>query len=81
MKTSLVICCRRSNWSFAYECVNEPEHALEKLQLSSAQMPRPSTYFNMARHQITLHRTQDTVQSLNRALELSEPRCPLNPVP
>ena len=59
-----------SNWSFAYECVNEPEHALEKLQQSAAQMPRPSIYFNMARHQIRLHRAQDAVQSLNRALEL-----------
>jgi tetratricopeptide (TPR) repeat protein len=59
-----------SNWSFAYECVNEPEHALEKLQQSAAQIPRPSIYFNMARQQIRLHRAQDAVQSLNRALEL-----------
>ena len=59
-----------SNWSFAYECVNEPEHALEKLQQSAAQMPQPSIYFNMARQQIRLHRAQDAVQSLNRALEL-----------
>jgi len=59
-----------SNWSFAYECVNEPEHALEKLQQSAAQIPRPSIYVNMARQQIRLHRAQDAVQSLNRALEL-----------
>ena len=59
-----------SNWSFAYECVHEPEQALEKLQQSVAQVPWPSTYFNMARQQITLHRTQDAVRSLNRALEL-----------
>jgi protein O-mannosyl-transferase len=59
-----------ANWSFAYECVNEPEHALEKLEQSAAMTPWPSTFFNMARQQITLHRTQDAVQSLNRALEL-----------
>jgi Flp pilus assembly protein TadD len=59
-----------SHWSFAYECINEPEHALEKLKESAALQPWPSTYLNMARHEVTLHRMQDALQSLNRALEL-----------
>jgi len=59
-----------SHWSFAYECVNEPEHALEKLQQSVVQKPLPTTYINMARHQIRLNRAQDAIQSLTRSIEL-----------
>jgi hypothetical protein len=62
-----------SHWSFAYECVNQPERALEMLKRSAALIPWPSTYLNMARHQLALHRPQDAVISLNRALEL-DPR-------
>jgi tetratricopeptide (TPR) repeat protein len=58
------------HWSFAYECVNEPQHALEKLEQSVAKFPWPSSYVNMAREQIKLNRIQDAVQSLTRALEL-----------
>lgn len=60
-----------SHWSFAYECVNDQEHALEKLQQSAALLPWPSTYVNMARHQLALNRTQDAMQSLNQALKLN----------
>lgn len=60
-----------SHWSFAYECVGEPSHALEKLEQSVALTPWPSTYLNMARHQLTLNRPEDALQSLSRALDLN----------
>jgi tetratricopeptide (TPR) repeat protein len=62
-----------AHWSFAYECVGEPENALEKLEQSAALLPWPSTYLNMARHQLTLNRLQDAIGSLSRALNL-DPR-------
>ncbi len=65
-----------SHWSFAYECVNDHAHALEKLQQSVALLPWPSTYINMARHQLALDRTEDAVQSLDLALKL-DPRLEL----
>ena len=59
-----------ANWSVAYECVNEPEHALELLRQSAATLPWPSTYVNMARHQAKLNRVPDAIQSLGKAIEL-----------
>ena len=59
-----------AHWSFAYECAGDPWHALEKLQQSATLKPWPSTYVNMARHQLTLNRPQDAIQSLGRALAL-----------
>jgi tetratricopeptide (TPR) repeat protein len=59
-----------SHWSFAYECVGEPGHALEKLEQSAALTPWPSTYLNMASHQLTLNQPGDALQSLSRALDL-----------
>jgi len=60
-----------SHWSFAYECVDDPAHALEKLQESAKLLPWPSTYFNIARHQLTLNRLQDAIDALGRALQLN----------
>ncbi len=59
-----------AHWSFAYECVNEPDHALEKLEQSAAKLPGAWTYINMARQQIKLNRAPDAIQSLNQALKL-----------
>jgi tetratricopeptide (TPR) repeat protein len=59
-----------ANWAFAYECVNDSEHALEKLEQSAAQLPRSSTYINMARHQTKLNREQEAIHSLTKAIEL-----------
>jgi hypothetical protein len=61
------------HWAFAYECVKEPERALEKLQLSAAQLPSATTYVNIARNQVALKREPDAMQSLNKAVEM-DPR-------
>lgn len=58
------------HWAVAYECVHEPEHALEKLELETVELPSASTYVEIARNQLEIERSQDALQSLNRALEL-----------
>jgi tetratricopeptide (TPR) repeat protein len=59
-----------ANWAIAYDCVNEPEHALERLKRSAQKLPWPSTYINMARHQAKLNRVTDAIQSVNQAIKL-----------
>jgi tetratricopeptide (TPR) repeat protein len=59
-----------ANWAIAYDCVNEPENALERLKQSAQKLPWPSTYMNMAQHQVKLNRVQDAIQSVNQALKL-----------
>jgi tetratricopeptide (TPR) repeat protein len=59
-----------ANWAIAYDCVNEPENALERLEQSAEKLPWPSTYINLARHQAKLNRLQDAIQSVNEALKL-----------
>ncbi len=58
------------HWAVAYECVHEPEHALEKLELASVEAPSALTYVDMARNQLALEHPQDALQSLNQALKL-----------
>lgn len=59
-----------ANWAIAYDCVNEPEHALERLRQSAEKLPWPSTYMNMAQHQAKLDRVQDAIQSASQAMKL-----------
>jgi len=58
------------HWAYAYDCVNEPEHALEKLEQAASLKPSALTYLHIARDQLALNRAQDALGSLNRALEL-----------
>jgi hypothetical protein len=58
------------HWAVAYECVHEPEHALEKLEQAALLSPTALIYLQIARNQLALNRAQDALGSLNRALEL-----------
>jgi protein O-mannosyl-transferase len=58
------------HWAIAYECVNEPEHALQKLELAAAQSPSGYTYVEIAKNQLSLERETDAIQSLSEALKL-----------
>ena len=59
-----------ANWSIAYDCVNEPEHALERLKQSAEKLPWPSTYINIARHQVKLNQVPAAIQSVTQAIKL-----------
>jgi tetratricopeptide (TPR) repeat protein len=59
-----------ANWAIAYDCVNEPDNALKRLKQSAQKLPWPSTYMNMARHQLKLSRLNDAIQSVDEALKL-----------
>jgi len=59
-----------ANWAVAYDCVNEPENALKRLTESAEKLPWPSTYMNMAQHQVKLYRVPEAIQSVNQALKL-----------
>lgn len=59
-----------ANWAVAYDCVNEPENALDRLRQSAGKLPWPSTYINMARHQAKLNRLPDAIQSVSQAIKL-----------
>lgn len=62
-----------ANWAVAYDCANEPENALERLKQSAEKLPWPSTYMNIARHDVQLNRLPDAIESVNQAIKL-DPR-------
>lgn len=58
------------HWAFAYECVHQPEQAVEKLKQAAAQLPDASIYMNMARNLAVLGRFPEALDALNRAVQL-----------